>query len=99
MKIPCVKKPCKECPYRTDSAAGWLGRNRVTEFLGADTDSFVCHKNPSLQCAGHMIIKGNENAFVRFAAANGVDLGLKGHDLIFKSKQACIDHHDHNNFA
>lgn len=91
MKIPCVKKPCKDCPYRKDSLKGWLGEERMTELL--NTDSFVCHKNTELQCAGHMLIKGDANIVVRVAKIYKEDLKLKGEDLIFDTEQQCIDHH------
>lgn len=94
MKIPCVKKPCKDCPYRKDSLKGWLGEKRMTEFL--NTDSFLCHKNTSLQCAGHMILKKNGNIFVRAAKIYKEDLKLKGEDLIFDTEQQCIEHHKFN---
>ena len=72
MKTPIVKKPCKDCPFRKDTLKGWLGEDRMTEFLNAD--SFICHKTTGgtlrdrKQCAGHMLMKGHENAFVRHAA-------------------------------
>lgn len=98
-RFPAMKAPCKKCPYRKDSLAGWLGKERMTEFL--DSDSFICHETSGKnlldrkQCAGHMILAGNNNAFIRTAKALKYDLGLKGHDLVFDSQQDCIDHHSH----
>ncbi len=91
MKLPHVKKPCKDCPFRTDCMKGWL--NRMPEIL-AD-DSFVCHKNTKLQCAGHMLIKRNANAFVRLAGRLRLDLPLKGRELVFKTEAECIAHHEY----
>ena len=91
MKIPCVKKPCKDCPFRKDSLEGWLGSERMIGIL--DTDSFVCHKNTDLQCAGHMLIKGDENIFVKTANEMTIDLKLKGRELVFVNKATCIEHH------
>lgn len=91
MKIPCVKKPCKDCPFRKDSLEGWLGEERATQI--AESPSFVCHKNTDLQCAGHMIMRGHSNNFVRMAARFGVDLRLKGQILVFDDTQDFIDHH------
>lgn len=91
MKVPCVKKPCKDCPYRKDSLKGWLGKERMTELL--KEDSFVCHKNTSLQCAGHMLIKKEANIFVRTAQIYKTDLDIKGSELVFDTEQQCIDHH------
>lgn len=69
---------------------GWL--NRMSEILEAD--SFVCHKNTKLQCAGHMLIKGKKNAFVRLAGRLRIDLPLKGRELVFETEQDCIAHHE-----
>ncbi|WP_372845460.1 hypothetical protein [Psychrobacter sp.] len=91
MKIPCVKKPCKDCPFREDSLEGWLGEQRAIQI--AESPSFVCHKNTDLQCAGHMIMRGHSNSFVRMAARLNVDLGLKGQILVFDDTQDFIDHH------
>lgn len=70
---------------------GWLGKDRMTELL--DTGSFVCHKNTDLQCAGHMLIKGLDNQFVRLAEQWNEDLKLKGRELVFKTVDECIAHH------
>jgi hypothetical protein len=63
----------------------------MAEILSAE--SFVCHKKTKLQCAGHMLINENENAFVRLAAQLKIPLTLSGRELIFTSKVACIEHH------
>lgn len=91
MKIPCVKKTCKDCPFRKDSLESWLGRERMTGILKAS--SFVCHKNTDLQCAGHMLLKGSDNAFLSTARHFHIDLKLKGRELVFDSVKDCIDHH------
>lgn len=57
-------------------------------------DSFVCHKNNKLQCAGHMLIKGKANSFVRLAGRLRIDLPLSGRKLIFETEQDCISHHE-----
>ena len=69
---------------------GWLG-NRIEELV--ESKSFVCHKNNNLQCAGHMILNQDNNEYHKFATITGVDLGLNGQELIFDSKQECINHH------
>ena len=91
MKLPNCKKPCNNCPFKKDTQKGWLGKQRITEILSED--SFVCHKKSDLQCAGHMLIKGQENSFVRTANRMGLDTGLKGAELVFDSKEQCIKHH------
>jgi len=92
MKLPNMKKPCKDCPFRKDSLQGWLGKERMSEILSST--SFVCHKHTDSQCAGHMLIKGDENEFVRLARRLNIDTGLRGKELVFPTEQACIDHHD-----
>ncbi len=90
-KLPHINKPCKDCPFRKDTLQGWLGENRISEILSAD--SFVCHKKTDKQCAGHMIIKGDENGFVRLANRLKIPLSLSGRDLVFANKADCIEHH------
>jgi len=76
MKLPNVKKPCKDCPFRKDSLKGWLGKERMQDILMSD--SFVCHKKIELQCAGHMLIKNDENIFVQLANRLHLETGLTG---------------------
>jgi len=71
---------------------GWLGGERMKEIL--DAKSFVCHKRTTLQCAGHMLIKGPENDFVMLAARLQIDTGVKGRELIFETASECIKHHN-----
>lgn len=63
----------------------------MTEILA--TDSFVCHKKHDMQCAGHMLVKGTDNAFVQLAARMGLPLHLSGAELVFKRQPDCIEHH------
>lgn len=91
--LPHIKKPCRDCPFRKDSLRGWLGKDRITEILAAE--SFVCHKKTDMQCAGHMLINGPDNAFVRVAAQLRISLDLTGDEQIFESKAACIEHHSY----
>ena len=98
MSLPNIKKPCANCPFRKDTHKGWLGGERMEEIL--QSDSFVCHKTTGgdlgdrLQCAGHMILKKEENTFYRMSGRFGIDLNLKGEELIFDTEQDCIDYHD-----
>lgn len=55
----------------------------------------MCHKKTDLQCAGHMLIRGQENDFVELADRFRMDLGLKGEELVFESEMDCIEHHDY----
>ena len=70
-----MKKPCSQCPFRKDTMKGWLGSDRIAEILKAD--SFVCHKKTELQCAGHMLLKKQENTFIQIAERLSVNLGLE----------------------
>lgn len=91
IKLPNMNKPCKDCPFKKDCLEGWLGSDRMKEILSSR--SFVCHKKKALQCAGHMILKGEENEFYQMAKLMGIDLGLSGRESIFDSKEECIAHH------
>lgn len=104
-KIPLIKSPCKDCPFRKDCLEGWLGEKRISEIL--KQDSFVCHKTTNndvegsdnldrKQCAGFMLLKGSESAFVKLSKSLKLDLGLTGRELVFEHKQDCITHHKNN---
>lgn len=99
IRIPYVKTPCKDCPFRKDIFKGWLGKDRADELVN-DTDSFICHKTSNLkdnlkkQCAGHMILMENENLFVRIMKARKDDINLKGKSLVFDNKDDFIKHHE-----
>lgn len=90
MRLPNQKRPCKDCPFRKDCQRGWLRKARVKAILSERL--FVCHKKKSLQCAGHMLMKKNDNDFYQVAARLGWLL-LSGEELIFESEEECIKHH------
>jgi len=101
-QIPFMKSPCKDCPFRKDSLKGWLGKKRITEILGQD--SFVCHKTVDYdksnvndrsrqQCAGHMILKKENNSFFRLLMSMFGKTELTGEDQVFDSDTECIKHH------
>ena len=96
-KLPYVSSPCKDCPFKKDTLRGWLGKERMEEILAQD--SFVCHKTTAKemkdrrQCAGHMIMKGDENQFVQLAARFGTPVELSGQEQVFDSEEDCINHH------
>lgn len=97
MKLPYMKAPCSNCPFRKDTMKGWLGRERMKGIL--ESGSFTCHKTTGRrdedlkQCAGHMLMLGEDSAFVQVAKRFGTPVQLKDHDRVFESKQQCIDHH------
>lgn len=90
-RLPYCAHPCANCPFRKDVLKGWLGEDRMQEILSAR--SFVCHKTPKLQCAGHMIIKGEQNIFVAMAKHLKIDLPLRGMNLVFDTEKQCLEHH------
>lgn len=90
-RLPYVKSPCKNCPFRKDVSKGWLGQGRMEEIVRAD--SFVCHHNDNLQCAGQMLINGEDNGFVRIAKRMGIALDLQGRELVFDTTEECEEHH------
>lgn len=91
--LPNCKKPCANCPFRKDAPEGWLGSERMAEIL--DQGSFVCHKKQHLQCAGHMLINGENNQFVRLAKRLNIPLDLSGRELIFDTRAQCVEHHNY----
>lgn len=91
MKLPNCNKPCKDCPFRKDIIKGWLGSKRMTEIVEAE--SFVCHKNHKLQCAGHMLLLEDANVFYRTANIFRHPLKLEGRELVFDTIQEAIEHH------
>lgn len=58
-------------------------------------DSFVCHKNTDLQCAGHMLLLAYNNEFYRTAKRLNMELNLTGSELIFDSVTDAIKHHSY----
>lgn len=96
-KLPLMQSPCNNCPFRKDSLKGWLGSERMTEIL--ESDSFVCHKTTKgtlkerKQCAGFMIIQKDRSTAVRIAKVLKIDLELRNQNLVFESKEDCINHH------
>lgn len=90
INLPNVKKPCSNCPFRKDSLKGWLG-SRMEDYVSAQ--SFVCHKKTTLQCAGHMLLNGTDNGFVRLANRLGLEIQLSGRELVFDTRDDCIAHH------
>ena len=92
LKLPYMKSPCSNCPFTKDCLEGWLGKERAIEISNAS--SFVCHKKNDLQCAGSMVINGNDNEFVRLAESMRIDLDIKGKNKVFRSKKEMIKHQE-----
>jgi len=99
LKVPeetYCSTPCGNCPWRKDSLKGWLGYERAKELL--QSSGFVCHKTKHLgkrkrQCAGHMLLLGDQNSFVSTARALNLDLDIQGRHLVFDTVEQAIEHH------
>ena len=62
----------------------------------ANANAFVCHKtlnSERKQCAGHMLMMGDQNEFSRLASHLGLDTGLHGRELLHDSVESFIAHH------
>jgi len=96
-KIPMVKKPCSNCPFKKDTLKGWLGHDRADDI--ANCSSFTCHKTgdtgkgPRKQCAGFMILKQEESDFYRLLNHAARQFLMKHNNDIFESKEDFIKHH------
>ena len=91
MRLPHRTKPCPQCPFKKTTTKGWLGKKRITELT--EVDSFGCHKNTDLQCAGQMLLLEDRNSFVNLAHRMNINLNLQGRKDVFDAVQDCIDHH------
>ncbi|VTU42518.1 MULTISPECIES: hypothetical protein [unclassified Variovorax] len=104
---PCAQheKPCFECPWRRNSAPGWLGASEPGEFL-AQADSGIrmpCHtagidyESPnweeqaktSAQCAGHAIFLANR---CKLPAPGALKLPAD-HEAVFTRPHEFVAHH------
>ena len=96
MEQTYCQKPCANCPFKKESLKGWLGEKRMQQIV--DADSFVCHKDNTRQCAGHLIVNkkdkdNSDSMFLRVAKSFGIELDLKNEDSIFDTKQQVVNHH------
>lgn len=96
-----MPKPCKNCPFRKTTLQNWLHKETVKDIV--ETDSFVCHEtidNDRKQCAGHMLLMGNNNVFIRLLRAmqmtDTIDNLMQHRHLIFDSIQDFAEHHSND---
>lgn len=93
--LPCMFRPCNDCPFRKDSNAISQMETIVPHF------THVCHKTQDLpeeqqkQCAGHMMVNKEKNRFYLLAKAIYPNFlkKLKGQELLFDSPEETIQHH------
>lgn len=100
-----LKAPCKACPWRVDSAAGWLGNSTPVEFLQqseAETrmpchlhvdyerDDWRAQAEEAPQCAGRAVHFAN-----RCKRPQNPELVTLPADreAVFSAPQDFIDHH------
>lgn len=82
--LPHAKRPCGECPWRTDQPVGRFPperyaalRNTVAGPEGSaplDAPVFACHKSEQgrdLACAGWLAVEGHDHVGMRLAVALG----------------------------
>lgn len=74
MTLAYVKRPCAECPWRTDVAPGQFSAARFRALAPCAEDLsftiFACHKSPpggEFTCAGFLLQQGAHNLSVRLA--------------------------------
>lgn len=72
------KKPCAECPWRTDVEPGRFGADRFRELASTGEDMamklFACHKSADEQptvCAGFLLRGAAHNLSLRLAYSRG----------------------------
>lgn len=96
-----ARKPCSECPWRRESARGWLGPHPVAAWvaLALSDTAIACHKTieidetwtpKTLQCAGAADFRANIAKLPRDSA---VLVGQRN-DAVFALPQEFIDHHE-----
>lgn len=97
-RLPYQERPCSSCPFRKTSPSLHHLGDRMAQIIASSTHT--CHKTqdvpgrPPLQCAGHMLLKGEQNLFVQFAQRLGFSLALTGRELVFKTPEDALIHHD-----
>lgn len=99
------KRPCKVCPWRKDSANGWLGAATPVEFLQTseaehrmpchnmlnyDQDDWQEQAKTSPQCAGRAVHFANRCKKPRSPELLTAE---PDRELVFSSPQDFIDHH------
>lgn len=104
-----LKKPCGNCPFRTDCLPGWLGEESAERIATAITDlqqTFSCHKTDrgankeetTQHCGGALIMlekMGQPNQMMRIAERLGFydRSKLDMNAPVFDDTQEFIDHH------
>ena len=88
------KKPCHDCPWRRNSAEGWLGSLSAEEWMSIaiGEGSAECHTELSdTSCAGLAIFRANICKIPR--DPNALRLPAD-HDGVFSVPWQFMEHHD-----
>lgn len=99
----CVKEPCSECPWRRDSAPGWLGPQTSEEWiLTAHSDTpIMCHKtikesgsyDGTKQCRGAAIFRAN---VCKSPRRSDIVTGPPDTENVFATNDEFLAHHNQN---
>jgi hypothetical protein len=92
-----MPKPCNECPWRINSAQGWLGPNTAEEWvkLAHGEELIACHLHikdsvwDGIQCKGAADYRENVAKLPRNPE---IVLG-ENNENVFKSPMKFIEHH------
>jgi hypothetical protein len=93
MKDLYCKKPCATCIFRKENDAVILHQIAVDI---SNNNTHTCHNTHGKkrkQCAGHMLVAGNENLFVRCAIAFKDPVQVTGKELVFEDMDEFVNHH------
>lgn len=100
MKVGC-KTPCRDCPWRRNAPAGWLGGFPAVEFVAmVQTDvELACHLTvggsgePSL-CAGALISYRNQCKSPRTPDLGAAVQQVEPSPDVFAFPREFLDHHE-----
>ncbi len=87
------RRPCKDCPWRRKSAAGWLGSEQTPEqwVQSAHDETYIeCHVHEGFQCAGSAIYRKNVCKSPRFPELLVLPAD---HEAVFSNPSEFIAHH------
>lgn len=103
------KKPCNDCPFRTNSTRGWLGADTPRGFIRTTLaeDELPCHLDvdysdpdwletqmPSVSfCAGSLIFFRNMLKRPKNPTLAEATKGVERSDNVFRSPREFLEHH------
>lgn len=98
-----VKDPCSECPWRRESAPGWLGPQTAKEWImtAHSETPIICHKtikesgnyDGTKQCRGAAIFRANVYKTPRRSDAA---VGPQDTKIVFADNEEFLAHHNQN---